>query len=125
MTKLLLNMVLAQSVAALAEALLLGRRAGVDGERLFEAFRNGCDSFALRQHGMTALLPGSFPEGRFPARYMLKDLDYVMELKESLGMTLGGMELTHGLLERTVAAGLGDAYWPALIHAVEEGGEQP
>ena len=124
-TKLLLNMVLAQSVAALAEALVLGRRAGVDGERLFEALRNGCDSFALRQHGMTALLPGCFPEGRFPARYMLKDLDYVMELKESLGMTLAGMETVHGLLERTVAAGLGDAYWPALIHAVGEGGEQP
>ena len=31
-TKLLLNMVIAQSVTALAEALLLGRRAGVDGE---------------------------------------------------------------------------------------------
>ena len=74
---------------------------------------------------MTALLPGCFPEGRFPARYMLKDLDYVMELKESLGMTLAGMETVHGLMERTVAAGLGDAYWPALIHAVGEGGEQP
>ena len=123
-TKLLLNMVLAQSVTALAEALLLGRRAGVDGERLFEAFRHGCDSFALRQHGMTALLPGRFPEGRFPARYMLKDLDYAMELKESLGMTLAGMETAHGLLECTVAAGLGDAYWPALIHAVEEGGQE-
>ena len=124
-TKLLLNMVLAQSVAALAEALLLGRRAGVDGERLFEAFSHGCDSFALRQHGMTALLPGRFPEGRFPARYMLKDLDYAMELKDSLGMTLGGMETVHGLLERTVAAGLGDAYWPALIEVIDGGGERP
>ncbi len=118
-TKLLLNTVLAQSVAALAEALLLGRRAGVDGERLFEAFRHGCDSFALRQHGMTALLPGRFPEGRFPTRYMLKDLDYAMELKESLGMTLGGMDAAHGLLERAVAAGLGDAYWPALIEVID------
>ena len=123
-TKLLLNTVLAQSVTALAEALLLGRRAGVDGERLFEAFTHGCDSFALRQHGMTALLPGRFPEGRFPTRYMLKDLDYVMELKESLGMSLAGMETVHGLLERTVAAGFADAYWPALIHAIEEGGQE-
>ena len=122
-TKLLLNMVLAQSVTALAEALLLGRRAGVDGERLFEAFRNGCDSFALSQHGMTALLPGCFPEGRFPTRYMLKDLDYVMELKEASGMTLGGMDATHGLLQRTVAAGLGDAYWPALIEVIDGGSE--
>ena len=122
-TKLLLNMVIAQSVTALAEALVLGRRAGVDGERLFEAFRNGCDSFALRQHGMTALLPGCFPEGRFPTRYMLKDLDYVMELKEASGMTLGGMDATHGLLQRTVAAGFGDAYWPSLIQVIDEEGE--
>ena len=122
-TKLLLNTVLAQSVAALAEALLLGRRAGVDGERLFEAFSHGCDSFALRRHGMTALLPGRFPEGRFPTRYMLKDLDYAMELKESLGMTLGGMDAAHGLLERAVAAGFGDAYWPALIEVIDGGRE--
>ena len=44
-----------------------------------------------------------------------------MELKETLGMTLGGMDATHDLLQRTVAAGLGDAYWPALIHAIDDG----
>ncbi len=122
-TKLLLNMVLAQSVTALAEALLLGRRAGVDGKRLFEAFSHGCDSFALRQHGMTALLPGTFPEGSFSTRYMLKDLDYAMELKEALGMRLGGLDAVHGLLQRTVAAGFGDAYWPSLIEVIDEDGE--
>ena len=42
-----------------------------------------------------------------------------MELKESLGMTLGGMDATHGLLQRAVAAGLGDAYWPSLIEVID------
>jgi 3-hydroxyisobutyrate dehydrogenase-like beta-hydroxyacid dehydrogenase len=120
-TKLLLNMVIAQSVVALAEALALGREAGLDGGKLFEAFQSGCDSFALRQHGMTALLPGKFPEGTFPTRYMLKDLGYVMALKDELEMKLDGMALTHDLLSRTMAAGYGDAYWPALIKVIEQG----
>ncbi|NQW10329.1 MAG: NAD(P)-dependent oxidoreductase [Alphaproteobacteria bacterium] len=117
-TKLLLNMVIAQSVVALAEALSLGRKAGLDGDRLFQAFQHGCDSFALRQHGMTALLPGVFPEGKFPTRYMLKDLGYVLALKEELNLKLDGMVLTHELLQRAVAAGHGDAYWPALINVI-------
>ncbi|MDE0809486.1 MAG: NAD(P)-dependent oxidoreductase [Alphaproteobacteria bacterium] len=117
-TKLLLNMVIAQSVVALAEALSLGRTAGLDGARLFQAFQHGCDSFALRQHGMTALLPGNFPEGTFPTRYMLKDLGYVMALKDQLGLTLDGMDVTHALLEKTLAAGHGDAYWPSLIKVI-------
>ena len=117
-TKLLLNMVIAQTVVALAEALSLGRAAGLDGTRLFEAFQQGCDSFALRQHGMTALLPGVFPEGKFPTRYMLKDLGYVMVLKDQLGLALTGMDVTHALLERTMAGGHGDAYWPALIKMI-------
>ena len=121
-TKLLLNMVIAQSVVALAEALSLGREAGLDGARLFRAFRHGCDSFALRQHGMNALLPGNFPEGKFPTRYMLKDLSYVMALKDQLGLTLDGMDATHALLEKTVAAGLGNAYWPSLIKVI---GQEP
>jgi 3-hydroxyisobutyrate dehydrogenase-like beta-hydroxyacid dehydrogenase len=117
-TKLLLNMVIAQSVVALAEALSLGRAAGLDGARLFQALQHGCDSFALRQHGMTALLPGNFPEGKFPTRYMLKDLSYVMDLKDQLGLTFDGMDVTHALLEKTEAAGHGDAYWPSLIKVI-------
>ena len=119
-TKLLLNMVIAQSVVALAEALSLGREAGLDGDKLFEAFQHGCDSFALRQHGMTSLLPGDFPEGKFPTRYMLKDLGYVLALTDELKMKLDGMVLTHDLLRRSMAAGNGDAYWPALIKVIEK-----
>jgi len=67
---------------------------------------------------MTALLPGNFPEGKFPTRYMLKDLSYVMDLKDQLGLTFDGMDVTHALLEKTEAAGHGDAYWPSLIKVI-------
>ena len=121
-TKLLLNMVIAQSVVALAETLVLGKRAGLDGNRLFEALRNGCDSFVLRQHGFPSLLPGVFPKDRFSTRYMFKDIGYVQELKETLALTLPGMDLTHDLLRKTVAAGHGEDYWPSVINVIGQDG---
>ena len=51
--KILNNMVLFQTVAALAEALAIAKRAGLDQVLLFEALSKGsADSFALRNHGM-------------------------------------------------------------------------
>jgi 3-hydroxyisobutyrate dehydrogenase-like beta-hydroxyacid dehydrogenase len=51
--KLMNNMVVTQTVVALAEALAIGRRAGVDGEVLFDAMSKGSsDSFVLRNHGV-------------------------------------------------------------------------
>ena len=61
--KILNNMVLVETVAALSEALAIGRTAGVAPEVLFAALAKGsADSFALRNHGMKAMLPGVFPE---------------------------------------------------------------
>ena len=106
-TKLLLNTVLAQSVTALAEALLLGRRAGVDGSRLFEALRprlrqlrapparhDGIAARLLSRRQVSDTLHAEGPRLRYGAEGV------------ALGMTLAGMETAHGLLERTVAAGV-------------------
>jgi chaperonin GroEL len=76
-------------VVALAEALSVGRRAGVDGAVLFETLTKGsADSFVLRNHGMKALLPGEFPERAFPTDFMRKDLAYAMQLAEEVGLSL-------------------------------------
>lgn len=80
-TKLLNNMVLIQTVAALADALAIGRRAGLDGELLFKVMSDGsADSFALRNHGMLSMVKGEFPEDMFSTHYALKDLTYALEL---------------------------------------------
>ncbi len=113
--KLLLNMVLAQEVGALAEALVTARAAGVDGTTLFDALADGADSFALRQHGIGALLADDFPEGRFPTRYMAKDLDYLERLRSDLGLDLDGLALARRRLAASLEAGDGEAYWPAFI----------
>ena len=119
LVKLLNNMVLAQTVVALAEALATARRTGVDAKLVFEALAKGsADSFALRNHGMKALLPGDHPEKAFPATYMLKDVSYALELARSVGLELKGAGTAKKLLEETVEMGLGEKYHTALIEAV-------
>ena len=65
--KLMNNMVLFETGAAIAEALAIGRRSGVAPEVLLEALSRGsADSFALRNHGKNAMLPRAYPEPRSP-----------------------------------------------------------
>ena len=121
--KLMNNMVVAQTVVALAEALAVARASGaVDPHMLFETLVKGsADSFVLRNHGMKSLLPGRHPtEGAFPTRYMLKDLSYAIQLAESAGITLEQAATTRRLLEATAAGGWGEAYFTAVIHTIEK-----
>ncbi|MGH8667815.1 MAG: NAD(P)-dependent oxidoreductase [Burkholderiales bacterium] len=122
--KLLNNMVLSVTVLALAEALAVAKASGaVEPQLLFETLAKGsADSFALRNHGMKALLPEEHPERAFPVSYMLKDLAYALELARSAGLDLQAAGTARRMLEQTVALGLGDAYHTAVLEAVRKTG---
>ncbi|MBR9762435.1 MAG: NAD(P)-dependent oxidoreductase [Rhodobacteraceae bacterium] len=118
--KILNNMVLFETVVALSEALNLGRAAGVDDALLFDTLAKGsADSFALRNHGMKAMLPDVFPSGAFPTDYALKDVSYALELASLTGFRAHGAELARARMEKAQAAGLGDAYFPALARVMD------
>jgi len=119
MVKILNNMVLFQTVAALAEALTLARRSGLDGEVLFSALKQGsADSFALRNHGEKALLPGEFPGQAFSTQYASKDLDYALQLALDTDTETPGARSVKALFEQTIEAGHGEQYWPALLNII-------
>lgn len=119
LAKAMNNMVLMQTVNALAEALTAARRLGVDGETLFAALGAGsADSFALRNHGAKALLPGEFPERAHSCLRALKDLDCAFAAAAAAGAPLRGAEIVRDRLREAVDMGLGDAYYPALIAAI-------
>jgi 3-hydroxyisobutyrate dehydrogenase-like beta-hydroxyacid dehydrogenase len=121
--KILNNMVLFMTGQALAEALVIGARAGVDGAQLLEALSRGsADSFALRNHGMKAMVPGSFPEKAFPTDYALKDIRLALELAQQCGVEVRGARLTADLLQETSAAGFGAEYWPVLVKLIARAG---
>jgi len=126
--KLMNNMVVAQTVVALAEALAVARASGVvDPKILFETLTKGsADSFVLRNHGMKSLLPDQHPKaGAFPTRYILKDLSYAIRLAESAGLSLEQAATTRRLLEETSALGWTDAYYTAVIRAIESHTHRP
>jgi 3-hydroxyisobutyrate dehydrogenase len=118
-TKILNNMVLFETVNALAEAVAVARHSGVDPKLLLETLSKGsADSFALRNHGLKAIVPGVFPERAFSTEYALKDLSYALELAGDAGITLRGAELIGTILREAIDAGEGDAYFPVIAKLI-------
>jgi 3-hydroxyisobutyrate dehydrogenase-like beta-hydroxyacid dehydrogenase len=124
--KILNNMVLFETVVALSEARAIGRRAGVEPALLFEVLARGsADSFALRNHGMKAIVPGDFPERAFPVSYARKDLRYALSLARESGVDASAAELVDRWFDKAIAAGDGERYHPVisrLIDGEERGG---
>jgi 3-hydroxyisobutyrate dehydrogenase-like beta-hydroxyacid dehydrogenase len=117
--KIVNNMVLFQNVVALAEALALIRHAGVDPALAFEVLSKGsADSFALRNHGMKAMLPDEFPLKAFSSEYALKDVRYALRLAEEAGLFLAGADNAKETIKKAIRAGYGKEYFPVLARVV-------
>jgi len=117
--KLLNNMVLFQNVVALAEALALVKRIGLDPALTLEVLSKGsADSFALRHHGMKAMLTGEFPERAFSVDYARKDLGYVLQLAKQVELQLSGARNARVILDRAAEAGDEKKYFPVLVRVI-------
>ncbi|HXK21414.1 MAG TPA: NAD(P)-dependent oxidoreductase [Myxococcota bacterium] len=118
--KILNNVLLFQNVVALCEAKAIGERLGVSARVLFDALASGsADSFALRSHGMKAVLPDDYPLKAFSVRYALKDLRYARLLGEQAGIELDGAKRVEDLLDAAIEAGFGERYWPVVSRLLE------
>jgi 3-hydroxyisobutyrate dehydrogenase-like beta-hydroxyacid dehydrogenase len=117
--KLVNNTLLFEHVAALAEMMVVAERAGVTPEKLIQAVSLGSgDSFALRNHGLKAMAPRSFPEKAFPSPYVLKDLGYAIELAAQSGVDPKMAGLARSYYQAAVDQGIGDKYFPAIIELI-------
>jgi hypothetical protein len=113
-------MILFEIGSALAEALAIGRRSGVDERLLLDALSKGSsDSFALRNHGMKAMLPRRFPEDAFGTDYARKDLAYALELARDAGIDAAGAQVVQRRLDAASARGFGRNYWPVILNVVD------
>jgi hypothetical protein len=114
-TKILNNMVVFETVNALSEAVAVAKASGLDPKALLDTLSKGsADSFALRNHGMKAIVPGVFPERAFSTEYALKDLSYALELADDAGLKIRGAELVGKVLQEAIDAGSGGAYFPVI-----------
>jgi 3-hydroxyisobutyrate dehydrogenase-like beta-hydroxyacid dehydrogenase len=120
-TKILNNMVLFETVAALSEAYAIARRSGIDPALLFDTLGKGsADSFALRNHGMKAIIPQDFPARAFSVEYAKKDLAYALELAADTGVDAQGALRVDRLFDEAIAQGFGEQYHPVVSRIVDK-----
>lgn len=121
--KLVNNALLDVNVIAIAEAMVLAEKAGVDPAVMIDAVSKGSgDSYALRNHAVKSMLPRLFPEKSFPPEYKIKDLSYLLELASQLDSPARSMELALQYYKATAEAGYAGRYFTAVIEVVAKGG---
>jgi len=85
--KLAMNMILALEVDALAEALALVTRAGLNGENLVEVMQSSMARSGVLDVKAPNLLRGEYKPS-FPLRLMHKDLSLALDLANQIGVAL-------------------------------------
>ena len=119
--KLMNNFIVFTNTSALAEALLIGTRAGVDGELLFETLSRGsADSFVLRKHGMQYMAKEDYPDDLFSVSYSLKDLGYALKLAEETNVNAETGKLVEQRFEEAIDAGYGQCYGPVVYKLLQD-----
>jgi 3-hydroxyisobutyrate dehydrogenase-like beta-hydroxyacid dehydrogenase len=117
--KILNNMILFETVVAISEAKAIAERAGVDPALLFQALSKGsADSFALRNHGMKAMLTDDFPDRAFSVEYARKDLQYALQLALDTQVEALAAQTVDTWFERAIAAGEGQRYHPVVSRLI-------
>ena len=118
--KILNNMLVFENTHALAEAIAIGRRNGVEPDKLLNILSTGSgDSFILRNHGMKSMVPQDYPERAFSVRYSIKDLSYALEMADEAGLRVEGARLAMQRLKAAEAAGDGDRYHPVVRRQID------
>lgn len=104
--KLANQVVVAATVAAIAEALDLAQRAGVDGAQLFRVLRGGLAASAVLDSKADRMLTGDHSLGGSIVN-QVKDLNYAAELADATGAPLRQARATAELFVEAVDRGLG------------------
>src|SRR5204862_5641647 len=113
------QLVVGATIEAVAEALTLAERSGVDPARVREALLGGfAGSKVLEVHGQR-MLERSFEPG-FRVRLHRKDARIVMDAAREVGASTPSFAVVEDQLERLVIAGGGDLDHAALITLLEE-----
>ena len=106
LAKLTNQTIVAVTIAAVAEGLLLAAAGGADPKAVQAALAGGfADSIILQNHGSNMIARRFLPGGR--AEVQLKDLDTIHDTAAELGLTLPAVECVRGLFRDLVAAGDG------------------
>lgn len=118
MMKLVNNLVLGLTRAALAEGLVLGRRAGLDVGQVLNVLKQGnAYSVVMDVKGEKMCDTDFSPQAKLAQHN--KDVRLILEESQRLGAKLPFSKLHHEVLNAAEAAGLGDLDNSAVIQAID------
>jgi 2-hydroxy-3-oxopropionate reductase len=113
------QLVVAATIQAVAEALVLAKKAGVDPTKVREALLGGfAGSKILEVHGQR-MLAGDFQPG-FRSVLHRKDARIIRQTAEELGSPVPSFEIAAEALEHLVEVGRGDLDHAALVTLLED-----
>lgn len=122
--KLVNNLAIAGSMAALFEGLTLGRRAGLDDDRMLEVLTSGALASPLLALKGDAVRRRDF-EPHFSFKHMAKDLRLARTESVALGAPHPVSDLLDTLFASGLEQGLGEEDFAALVKVLEHAAEQP
>jgi 2-hydroxy-3-oxopropionate reductase len=106
LTKACNQLVVAGTLAALAEAVVLGERGGLDPEALLDVLGGGLAASEVLSQKRAHLIGGDF-HGSGPAGYLVKDLGFVLDSAAESGADLPVTAAVARLYQSVVTDGLG------------------
>ena len=118
LSKLANQVIVAITIGAVSEALILAGGGGADRAQVREALQGGfASSRILSEHGQRMVQRQFEPGG--PARFQVKDLKNALAAAERLGLDLPITRLTNELFTAMVASGKGDMDHSGLLTHLE------
>ena len=124
LSKLVNQLIVASTIATVAEGLLLAERGGADPAKVHEALLGGfVDSPIWRQHGQRMLDNDFTPGG--PAKWQLKDTRTALAQAQKLGLSLPVGSLVDGLFQAMIEAGDGELDHAGLIRQLRRHNQLP
>jgi 3-hydroxyisobutyrate dehydrogenase-like beta-hydroxyacid dehydrogenase len=116
--KVISNAVSAANCATLAQALVVGRAAGVDVEALVQVMANGSANSTMLGLKAEPMLAHDYAP-LFKLDHMLKDVTLALQEGRTAGAPFPSAALAHELLVAARSRGLGEQDFAAVLEAVE------
>jgi len=118
LAKLANQVIVAITIGAVSEALILAGRGEADRSKVREALQGGfASSRILTEHGQRMVDRAFEPGG--PAKFQLKDLQNALNAADRLGLELPITKLLHSLFDAMVQGGKGDMDHSGLLTHLE------
>ncbi len=118
-TKLANQIVVAANIEAVAEALVLAKKAGLDPNTVYQAIRGGLAGSTVMDAKAPMIIEGDFKPG-FRVRLHQKDLHNALLTGKDLGVPLPVTSLVQQMLGALINDGKGDADHSAIANFIED-----